>query len=133
MVHSAGWLAHIAPMRCTIIGAPVEAGAGRLGCNMGPSALRAAGLPRVLAGLGHDVADLGMVAPPPLTSVRHGNLAVKALPEIYAWTEAIAEAAYEASADSMPIFLGGDHSIAAGTLPGLARRAAERGRPMFVL
>jgi arginase len=120
-------------MRCTIIGASVQEGAGRLGCDMGPSALRAAGLAGVLTGLGHDVADLGAVVPAPCRPIQHGNLAVKALPEISAWTAAIAEAAYEVSANAMPIFLGGDHSISAGTLPGLARRAGERGRPMFVL
>ncbi|RUW14119.1 arginase, partial [Mesorhizobium sp. M1A.F.Ca.IN.020.03.1.1] len=41
--------------------------------------------------------------------------------------------AYAASKDAMPIFLGGDHSISAGTVSGVARRAADRGRPLFVL
>lgn len=63
----------------------------------------------------------------------HGNLALKALPEISAWTEALAEAAFCASADALPIFLGGDHSLSAGTLSGLARRATILRRPLFVL
>ncbi|AGB45183.1 arginase [Mesorhizobium australicum WSM2073] len=120
-------------MRCKIVGAPVQDGAGRMGCEMGPSALRTAGLPEVLAGLGHIVEDLSAVQPLPARRVVHGNLALKALPEISAWTFAIAEAAYAASEDAMPIFLGGDHSISAGTIAGLARRAAETGRPLFVL
>jgi arginase len=121
-------------MRCRILGAPVQDGAGRLGCEMGPSALRTAGLVTTLTELGHEVEDLGTVQPvatPPRVS--HGNPALKALPEIVAWTTAIAEAAYEAGRDAMPIFLGGDHSISAGTLSGVARRARETGRPLFVL
>jgi arginase len=104
-----------------------------MGCEMGPSALRTAGLAAVLAELGHELIDLGAVSPTPRRNVSHGNLALKALPEISAWTSAIAEAAYAASAEAMPIFLGGDHSISAGTVSGIARRAAEKGRPLFVL
>ncbi|WP_136621642.1 MULTISPECIES: arginase [Mesorhizobium] len=120
-------------MRCKIVGAPVQDGAGRMGCEMGPSALRTAGLAEVLSGLGHAVEDMGSVQAIPVRHVAHGNLALKALPEISAWTYAIAEAAYAASEDAMPIFLGGDHSISAGTVSGLARRAAQTGRPLFVL
>lgn len=120
-------------MRCRIVGAPVQDGAGRMGCEMGPSALRTAGLVSVLSELGHDVEDCGAVHKAVARPVVHGNLALKALPEISAWTSAIAEAAYHASSDAMPIFLGGDHSISAGTVSGVARRAAEKGRPLFVL
>jgi arginase len=49
------------------------------------------------------------------------------------WTQAIADAAYEAAAAALPIFMGGDHSLSAGTLTGLARRAKEQGRAFFVL
>ncbi|UVK36652.1 arginase [Mesorhizobium sp. AR10] len=120
-------------MRCKIVGAPVQDGAGRMGCEMGPSALRTAGLVEVLSGLGHAVEDMGAVQALPARRVVHGNLALKALPEVSAWTSAIAEAAYAASKDAMPIFLGGDHSISAGTVSGLARRATETRRPLFVL
>jgi arginase len=118
---------------CKILGAPVQDGAGRMGCEMGPSALRTAGLAGALRELGHQVADLGTILPATVRPLAHGNLALKALPEISAWTAGIAEAAYDVSADAMPIFLGGDHSISAGTVSGLARRAAEAGRPLFVL
>jgi arginase len=119
--------------QCILLGAPVQEGAGRLGCDMGPSAFRAAGLAAALEGLGRRVVDRGNVAPAPTGVVRHDNAAIKALPEIVAWTEAIAEAAYRAGAEGMPITLGGDHSIAAGTLSGLSRRAAERDAKLFVL
>ncbi|MGO4839102.1 arginase family protein, partial [Rhizobiaceae sp. 2RAB30] len=120
-------------MHCRILGAPVQDGAGRMGCEMGPSAFRTAGLVATLRELGHEVEDLGTVRPEPAQPIPHPNTALKALPEIVAWTAAIAENAYDASAGTMPIFLGGDHSISAGTLAGVARRAAEEGRPLFVL
>ena len=120
-------------MHCKILGAPVQDGTGRMGCEMGPSALRTAGLGQALVELGHTLTDLGTVVSTPVSVAQHSNKALKALPEISAWTAAIAEAAYAASADAMPIFLGGDHSISAGTVSGVARRAAETGRPLFVL
>lgn len=104
-----------------------------MGCEMGPSAFRTAGLVATLRDLGHQVEDLGTVRPEPAKPLSHPNAALKALPEIVAWTTAIAETAYDASAGAMPIFLGGDHSISAGTLAGVARRAAEEGSPLFVL
>jgi arginase len=120
-------------MQCLLLGAPVQAGAGHLGCDMGPSAFRAAGLAKALEDLGHPVVDLGNLAPAPMRAIHHANGAIKALPEIVAWTESIAEAVYRARADGMPIVLGGDHSLAAGTLSGLSRRAVEMGREFFVL
>lgn len=104
-----------------------------MGCDMGPSALRTAGLIPTLIDLGHEVEDLGTVQPKPLRSLSHKNPAIKALPEIVAWTEAIMGATYQASVDAMPIVLGGDHSLSAGTLPAAARRAAELQQPLFVL
>ncbi|MGI6855920.1 arginase [Mesorhizobium sp. 1B3] len=118
---------------CILIGAPVQEGTGRFGCDMGPSGFRAADLAGALGQLDYSVVDRGNLTPAPLRDVSHPNPAVKALPEIVAWTESIAEAAYRVSAEGMPIVLGGDHSIAAGTLSGLSRRAAEAGRKFFVL
>ncbi len=120
-------------MLVRIIGVPLQDGSGRLGCEMGPSAYRTAGLVPMLVELGHAVEDLGTVQPAPPRPIAHPNGAIKALPEIVAWTAAIAEAADAASAGAMPIFLGGDHAIAAGTLAGVARRASAIGRPLFVL
>jgi arginase len=115
------------------LGAPVQEGAGRLGCDMGPSAFRAAGLAAALQDLGYVVVDRGNLSPSAIQPVFHGNAAIKALPEIVAWTESIAEATYRASAEGMPIVLGGDHSLAAGALSGLSGRARENGREFFVL
>lgn len=118
---------------CILIGAPVQDGAGRLGCDMGPSAYRAAGIGPALASLGHRVIDRGNLAPAPARVPAHANTAIRALPEVAGWTGALASAVYEATAEGMPIILGGDHSLAAGSLAGHARRAAEAGRRLFVL
>lgn len=120
-------------MECTLIGAPLQIGAGQLGCEMGPSALRIAGLRAALEELGHTVKDTGNITSRAFDEMPHPNKAVHHLGETVAWVEALSAAAYEHSKTGMPIFLGGDHAISAGTVPGLARRAAELGRPLFVL
>ena len=120
-------------MKCKLVGAPLQIGAGQLGCEMGPSALRIAGLKSSLTDLGHDVEDLGNLQPRAFDERPHPNANVHHLGETTAWIEVLSETAYQHSADAMPIFLGGDHAISAGTVPGLARRAADIGRPLFVL
>jgi arginase len=100
---------------------------------MGPNAFRAAGLAATLRDLGYTVEDRGNVAPAKLRAVRHPNPVIKSLPEIVAWTEALSEATYAARMAGLPIVCGGDHSLAAGTLTGLARHAAEVGRTLFML
>ena len=119
--------------RCTLIGAPIQVGAGHLGCEMGPSALRTAGLRAALEELGYRVSDLGNVVPTDIPDLRHPNGAVHHLADMAAWTALLAEVAYRESEGAMPIFLGGDHALSAGTVAGVARRAAEAGRPLFVL
>lgn len=120
-------------MHCKLIGIPLQDGASQLGCEMGPSALRVAGLAAAIADLGHQVSDLGNLQAPPTRDIVHGNSAIRNLPEIVAWTELLADVAYRESADGMPIFLGGDHALSAGTVAGVARRASDVGRPLFVL
>lgn len=120
-------------MDCKLIGVPLQIGAGQLGCEMGPSALRIAGLKTALEDLGHRVTDLGNVSPAPFGDLPHPNPAVHHLAETVAWTQALTEIAYRESATAMPIFMGGDHAISAGTVAGLSKRAAENGRPLFVL
>ncbi|WP_312222794.1 arginase [Rhizobium rhizoryzae] len=120
-------------MLCKLIGIPLQSGASQLGCEMGPSALRTAGLRQALMDLGHQVSDCGNLAIPEQTHRDHPNEKIHDLAEIVAWTEVIAEAAYRESRDAMPIFLGGDHALSAGSVSGMARRAAEEGRPFFVL
>ena len=120
-------------MKIKLIGAPIQDGAGRPGCDMGPAAFRAAGLAAALRDLGHDVVDLGNAAPAVAKTFDHANKALKNLSETVAWTETLAEAAFAESAEGMPVFMGGDHSLSAGTVSGMARRAQALGRPLFVL
>lgn len=120
-------------MLVKLLGAPVQEGSGRRGCDMGPAAYRAAGLAESLEELGHEVVDLGDVRPLVHKVEPHTNPTIKKLDEVVAWIEALSDAAYAASAEGMPIFLGGDHALSAGTVPGMARRAKEMGKPLFVL
>ena len=118
---------------CILIGAPVQHGTGRLGCDMGPSAFRAAEIGPALQSLGHRVVDRGNLGVEVPGAMPHRNPAIRSLAEIAAWTRALADAVREAGAEGLPIVLGGDHSLAAGTLSGHAARAAEAGRKLFVL
>lgn len=122
-------------MKSTVLfGVPVETGASQRGCLMGPASLRTAGLPQTLSALGWSVEDRGDVQIAPQEITAHANPAVHNLSETRAWIEALEPAAYAAARDSdLPVFMGGDHSMSAGTVPGVARRAAEEGRPLFVL
>ncbi len=111
----------------------MQDGAGRLGCEMGPSAYRTAGMPAALSGLGYEVEDLGDVRIGAVDPVAHANDAIHHLGEIRAWNAAIADAAEGAAGRGFPIFMGGDHSLSAGTIAGLSRHAAREDRPLFVL
>ncbi|QFQ86529.1 arginase [Paracoccus kondratievae] len=118
---------------CILIGAPVDEGQRRPGCLMGPAAYRVAGLAATLEDLGHTVEDRGDLAPAPGRHQTCTNPAVHHLPEVIAWTEALQAAGAAAMNEGMPIFLGGDHALALGTLAGVASHAQAKGRPQFVL
>ena len=120
-------------MLCKLIGVPLQDGASQLGCEMGPSALRTAGMMPALRDLGHDVMDLGNLHPAARSAPAHPNAALRNLSAVSGWVSEIAEVAYRESKEGMPIFLGGDHALSAGSVAGLSRRAAEQNRPLFVL
>lgn len=120
-------------MDLRIVPIPVEEGNGHPGCARAPEALEAAGLAAALDEQGYRVRMLAPVQAETPVSLRHDNPAIRALPDIVAWTRAASEAAFAASAEGLPVFIGGDHSISAGTVAGVARRAALRHRPLFVL
>lgn len=120
-------------MDLRIVPIPVEEGNGHPGCARAPEALEAAGLATALEAGGYLVRTLAPVRADAPASLRHDNPAIRALPDIVAWTRAASRAAFTASAEGLPVFIGGDHSISAGTVAGVARRAALRHRPLFVL
>lgn len=117
---------------CILVGAPVDSGKRRRGCLMGPDAYRTAGLVESLEELGHQVIDMGNVIAPKKELTAPDDK-IHDWAETIAWTEALAEAAEDAIQKGFPIFLGGDHSLAAGTVTGVARQANAQNRPQFVL
>ncbi len=122
------------PKSCALIGAPVQSGASQPGCLMGPDAYRTAGLGAVLEGLGHSVRDLGDVTTEKSGVDAHPNPAVHDLDETSAWIKALQTSAHAAAQDdTFPIFMGGDHSLAAGSIAGVAQAAADAEQPLFVL
>lgn len=117
-----------------LIGAPVDEGAGRRGCLMGPDAYRTAGLKKNLESLGHNVVDCGNLVRAHTGPLSCDNQAVHHLEEIAGWTRILFETARETGlSNDFPIYMGGDHALALGTVPGQAAAAAELGRPLYVL
>jgi arginase len=111
-----------AAKQVAIIGAALDLGAGRRGVDMGPSAIRYAGLNDRLDGLGYDVLDWGDVETAVLEATEETDETARYLPEIKAACGRVARLVSLAlDQGSLPLVLGGDHSVALGTLGGLAR------------
>jgi arginase len=111
-----------------IIGAPMDLGAGRRGVDMGPSALRLAGVDERIRSIGYDVQDLGNVQVDQPESLPEGPQRARYLPQIAHTCTRLADMVYRASGeDKLPLVLGGDHSVAVGTVSGLSRRYREKG------
>lgn len=119
---------------CILIGAPIDSGQKRAGCLMGPAAYRVAGLAREVRDLGHAVEDWGDLALPDLTPAICANPVVHSLPQVLGWTQVLADKVDDAlSLGGLPILLGGDHSLALGSVAGAAAFAQRTGRPLFLL
>jgi arginase len=105
-----------------LIGAPLDLGAGRRGVDMGPSAIRYAGLEQHLAEkLGIVTVDLGNVGAPVPESTEVGDDRARFLPQILELCDRVAKLVAQARSNGQtPVVLGGDHSIALGTLVGMA-------------
>jgi arginase len=111
-----------APRRVAIIGAALDLGQGRRGVDMGPSAIRYAGLEARLSALGYEVTDQGNVPAPVVEAVELEDHSARYLPEVKATCERIASRVLDAvTGGAIPLVLGGDHSVAIGTLGGLSR------------
>ncbi len=114
-----------APARITIVGAPMDLGSARRGVDMGPSALRFARVADRLRALGHEVTDIGDVR------VAHRDT----MPEVAAnamsaivdtCTELAVRTRHIVLDGAIPLVLGGDHSIAAGSVAGVANAYREQ-------
>jgi arginase len=117
-----------------IIGAPLDLGSGRRGVDMGPSAVRVANVFARVASLGYDVVDLGNAPVVQAEMVREGPPEAKYLPQIAETCTALAgmvEGAMEAG--RAPIILGGDHSVAVGTVSGVSGYFRKNGQKIGLI
>ena len=106
-----------------VIGAPLDLGAGRRGVDMGPSAIRYAGLEQQLAEkLGVRVNDVGNVISPVVETTEMGDTHARYLTQILDLCDRLSGLVEEAAArGALPLVLGGDHSVALGSLVGMAK------------
>src|SRR5512143_1687482 len=111
----------IVPKKIRVIGVPLDLGQSRRGVDMGPSAVRVAGLEARLEAIGHKVEDAGNIAVAIAEQRKEGDPRAKYLKEITATCTKHAELVLKTlEAGKVPLSLGGDHSIAVGTVSGVA-------------
>ena len=117
-----------------ILGVPLDLGGGRRGVDMGPSAVRIAGLGERLAAMGCVVVDKGdLPAPIPETQVAR-DPSKRYIKDIARVCQRVYQHTYQSLSDgALPIVIGGDHSIAAGSVGASADFAHARGGPLGVL
>ncbi len=109
-------------MKVRIVGVPLDLGQERRGVDMGPSAVRAAGLNHALKSLGHQVEDAGNIHVKIPEEQHFGDRRAKYLHEIAETCQEVAHRVYRTLEEGVfPVSLGGDHSIAIGTLTGVSK------------
>ena len=117
----------MASAQIAIIGAPLDLGANRRGVDMGPSAIRVANLGPRLASLGYQIEDWGNVAVEQPERAPQGPANARYLPQIAETCRRLARAVEQATArGQIPLVLGGDHSVAIGTIAGVSRHFRKR-------
>lgn len=117
----------------TLIGAPTDVGANRVGARMGPQALRVAGLAQAVAAYGCSARDAGDLRGPdnPQTAVCNGY---RHLAEVTAWCQAAYQAVGSVLAEGrLPLLLGGDHSLAIGSISAVAQHCRQQRKRLLVL
>src|SRR3954454_7508269 len=112
-----------------IIGAPLDLGQDRRGVDMGPSAVRVANLHGRIASLGYEVADWGNIPVEQKEAAPEGDPHAKYLDLIASACGTLALRVSEALTQGhLPLVLGGDHSVAVGTVSGVSNYFRERGQ-----
>lgn len=107
--------------KLSIIGFPMDLGSGRRGVDMGPSALRIAGLSSKLENLGYDVEDLGNVQIEIMERQKVTNPKLKYINEILKTSKILASKVEKTlERKRFPLIIGGDHSMAIGTITGIS-------------
>ena len=120
--------------RIAIIGVPLDLGSGRRGVDMGPSAVRVANLNARLGEIGFDVDDLGNVPVAQPETHPEGHPRAKYLPQITQTCTHLAELVErQMAAGSCPLVLGGDHSLAVGTVSGVSKHLRDRGEKLGMI
>jgi len=115
-----------------IIGVPVDLGADRRGVDMGPSAIRYAGIVSKIKKLGIQVEDRGNISVAVSESSQQGEPNCKYLNEISQYSELLAQEVLQAFEDKcLPLVIGGDHSIAIGAVAGAAKACQKTGLIWF--
>jgi arginase len=117
-----------------IIGVPLDLGGNRRGVDMGPSALRITGLAERIRALGYDVTDSGDVAVPIPELCDIGDVHRKYAGPIADVCEELCERVYAGLAEGrLPVSIGGDHSLAMGSVAGVGRHFKEREQQLGLL
>ena len=120
--------------KVNIIGFPMDLGAGRRGVDMGPSAMRIAHLNEKLQQLGYEVEDLGDISIEIMETQKVGNDKLKYVDEIERTSLKLAKVVEETlENDEFPLCIGGDHSMALGTLAGISSYCNKRGLRLGVI
>lgn len=116
------------PLNISIIGVPLDYGQNRRGVDMGPSAIRYAGIVKRLEALGHDVIDEGNIDVPAAFHDLEQNEQLKNLEEVVRANEQLAQVVSRVKREGrFPLILGGDHSIALGSIAGLTSTVPNLG------
>ena len=120
--------------KISIIGVPMDLGADRRGVDMGPSALRYADVNEKLTGLGYEVQDLGDIDVIIPETHHYGDPHAKYLKEIARACDELAHLVLQAyEQERTPLVLGGDHSIAVGTVSGMSEAFRRRKKTLGLL
>ncbi len=117
-----------------MIGFPVDLGSGRRGVDMGPSALRYANISQKLIQLGYQVEDYGDISIEIMEHQREGNPKLKYLREILKTSKILAKRIEKIlNKGQFPLVLGGDHSMAIGTLAGISSYCRQNNTELGVI
>jgi len=117
-----------------IIAVPMDLGASRRGTDMGPSALRIAGLGAAISRLGYRLAREEDIAVPAMETHSNEDTNARFKPQVLSVCTKLGERVHEIMADGQfPLVIGGDHSIAMGTVAGAAAHFRDRGEEMGLI
>ncbi len=124
----------MSPRTVHLLGAPLDLGGGRRGVDMGPSAVRIAGLGERLMALGYTVVDKGdLLSPIPETRVAR-DPSKRYIKDIARVCQKVYQQTWQSlSVGAVPLVIGGDHSVAAGSVGASADYAAAQGGSLGVL